>query len=131
MVDPPEEGVPSAKTLVERLREAPQKVVGYLSDNIKLYVAHVLELFKSYWHQANLVPLGKGVAVECSEEKISEFREEVKPIAGEIVKSLEQDEESYILFLELQLCICIYNCPYDVCRVRDFSIYDRGFVVMT
>ena len=120
MVDPPKEGVPSAKTLVERLREAPQKDV-----------VHVLELFKSYWHQANLVPLGKGVAVECSEEKFSEFREEVKPIAGEIVKSLEQDEESYILFLELQLCICIYNCPYDVCRVRDFSIYDCGFVVMT
>ena len=94
MVDPAEEGVPSAKTLVERLREAPQKVVGYLSDNTKLYVAHVLGLFKSYWPQAYLVPLGEGMAIECSEEKFSKFREEAKPIAKRIVQCLEQDEEN-------------------------------------
>jgi hypothetical protein len=94
MVDPQVERTPSTKTLVERLREAPKKVVGYLSDNTKLYVAHVLGLFKSYWPQANLVPLGEGMAVECSEEKFSKFREEAKPIAERIVQCLEQDEES-------------------------------------
>ena len=58
MVDPPEEGTKVSKTLVERLQEAPQKIVGYLSDNAKLYIAHVLGLVKSYWPQANLAPLG-------------------------------------------------------------------------
>lgn len=92
MVDPPEEG-----TLVQRLwwsnfKKIP-KVVGYLSDNTKLYVAQVLGLFKSYWPQANLVPLGEGMS-ECSEEKFSAFREEAKPIAEKIVKSSEQDEKS-------------------------------------
>ena len=58
MVDPPVEGAEVSKTLVEQLREAPQKIVGFLSDNAKLYVAHVLGLLKSYWPQANLAPLG-------------------------------------------------------------------------
>ena len=48
MVDPPEEGAEVSKTLVERLREAPRKFVGFLSDNSKLYVARVLGLVKSY-----------------------------------------------------------------------------------
>ena len=47
MADLPEDGTEMTKTLVERLREAPQKIVRYLSDNTKLYVAHVLGLFKS------------------------------------------------------------------------------------
>ena len=58
MVDPLEEGAKVSKTLVERLREAPRKIVGFLSDNAKLYIAHVLGLVKSYWPQANLAPLG-------------------------------------------------------------------------
>ena len=93
MVDPPEEGAEVSKTLVERLQEAPQKIVGFLSDNAKLYVAHVLGLVKSYWPQANLAPLGQGMAVECSKENFARFREEAKPIAEKIVEFLEQDEE--------------------------------------
>jgi hypothetical protein len=41
MVDPPEKGAGVTKTLVERLREAPHKIVEYLSDNAKQHVAHV------------------------------------------------------------------------------------------
>ena len=73
MVDPLEEGTPSTRTLVESLQEAPQKIVGYLSDNAKLYVVHVLGLVKSYWPQANLAPLEKGIPSECSEEKFCAF----------------------------------------------------------
>ena len=73
MVDPPEEGTKITKTLVERLQEAPQKIVGYLADNTNLYVVHVLGLFKSYCREANLVPPGEGMAVECSEENITKF----------------------------------------------------------
>jgi hypothetical protein len=35
MVDPLEEGVISERTLLERLREAPQKTYGYISDTTK------------------------------------------------------------------------------------------------
>ncbi|XP_039822696.1 ras-related protein Rab-2-A-like [Panicum virgatum] len=48
MVDPLEEGTLSTKTLVESLEEAPQKILSYVSDNTKAYVAHVLALVKSY-----------------------------------------------------------------------------------
>ena len=90
MVDPPEEGAEDTKTLVERLREAPHKIVEYHSDNAKQYVAHVLGLVMSYWPQAKLAPLGEGMAEECSEE---DFAKEAKPVAKKIVESLEQDEE--------------------------------------
>ena len=39
-----EEGVATSKSLSERLREAPQKIAGYLSETTKDYVAHVLGL---------------------------------------------------------------------------------------
>ena len=90
MVDPPEEGAEVSKTLVERLREAPQKIVGFLSDNAKLYIAHVLGLVKSYWPQAKLDVVATGVSAECSAEKFEEYTEELKPVAVKIVSSLEE-----------------------------------------
>jgi hypothetical protein len=80
MVDPPEEGVVSDKTLLERLREAPQT-----------YVAHVLGLVNSYWPKANLNPLADGMSTDCSKEKFSEFVKEMKLVAHKLVDSLEQD----------------------------------------
>jgi hypothetical protein len=49
VVDPPEEGIDISKTLLQHLREAPQKITGYISETTKTYVAHVLGLVKSYW----------------------------------------------------------------------------------
>jgi chromosome segregation ATPase len=48
MVDPPEGGVVDNRTLLERLREALQKIASYLSETTKIYVAHVLGLVKSF-----------------------------------------------------------------------------------
>jgi hypothetical protein len=81
MVDPPEEGVVSGKTLLERLCEAPQKITCYILDTTKTYVAHILGLMKSYCPKANLNPLSDGMSIGCSEERFSEFVEEVKPVA--------------------------------------------------
>ena len=89
MVDPLEEGTLSTKTLVESLEEAPQKLLSYVSDNTKAYVAHVLALVKSYWPQAKLAPLASGVAVNCPEEDFLWYREESEPLDGDIIKSLE------------------------------------------
>ena len=89
MVDPLEEGTSSTKTLVERLEEAPQKILSYVSDNTKAYVAHVLALVTSYWPQAKLAPLASGAAVDCSEDDFLRYREESEPLASDIIKSLE------------------------------------------
>jgi phage gp36-like protein len=61
MVDPPEEGVVDNMTLLECLREAPQKISCYLSETTKTYVAHVLGLIKSFWPKGNLSPLADGM----------------------------------------------------------------------
>jgi len=74
MVDPPEEGTEQVKTLLERLRGAPQKIVKYLSDNTRQYVSHVLGLVKSYWPQANLTPV-EGMAIECTDQKFANLGE--------------------------------------------------------
>ena len=89
MVDPLEEGTLSTKTLVESLEEAPQKLLSYVSDNTKAYVAHVLALVKSYWPQAKLAPLASGAAVDCPKEDFLWYREESEPLDGDIIKSLE------------------------------------------
>jgi hypothetical protein len=89
MVDPPDEGVVSDKMLIERLREAPQKIIGYISETTKTYVAHILGLLKSYLPEANLSPLVDGMFADCSEEKFSEFVRKVKPVAHQLVDSLE------------------------------------------
>ena len=72
MVDPVEEGAIKGKTLVERQHEAPQKIVGYLTETSKQYIMHVLGLAKSYWPQARLTPLGDGMAQECTEDRFTE-----------------------------------------------------------
>jgi hypothetical protein len=53
--------------LLERLREALQKIASYLSETTKIYVAHVLGLVKSFWPKADVKPLEDGMAADCSE----------------------------------------------------------------
>lgn len=91
MVDPPEEVTEQTKALLGRLLGALQGIIKYLSDTTRQYVSHVLGLVKSYWPQTNLVPLGEGISIECSEDKFAYLVEEVKPIADRIVDSLEQE----------------------------------------
>jgi len=74
---------------VERLEEAPQKILNYISNNTKSYVAHVLALVKSYWPQAKLAPLASGIVVDYPEEDFVYCRDEAEPLADEIIKSLE------------------------------------------
>jgi hypothetical protein len=81
MVDPLEEGVVSDKTLLERLRETPQKITSYISATTRTYVEDILGLIKSYWPKANLEPLAIGMSADCTEDKFKELVEEVKPVA--------------------------------------------------
>lgn len=91
MVDPLEESTQVGRTLLEQLQGSPQKIMRYLWDTTRGYVSHVLGLVKSYWPQANLVPLGEGISAECSEEIFATFVQEVMPVADRIVDNLEQE----------------------------------------
>ena len=88
-----EDGEAGNKTLVERLREAPQKITSFLSDTSKQYLAHALRLVKSFWPAANLALIGDGVVVGCSGEKFSKYVEEMKPIADKVIIGLEPSSE--------------------------------------
>jgi hypothetical protein len=91
MVGPPEEGVLSERTLLERLHKAPHKISRYISETTRTYVAHILGLVKSYWPKANLSPLADSIAAECCKEKFSKFVEEAKPVAQKLIDNLEQE----------------------------------------
>ena len=91
-----EKGEAGDKTLVERLREAPQKITSFLSDTSKQYLAHALRLVKSFWPAANLALIGDGLAEGCSDDKFAEYVEEVKPIADKIISSLEQPSDGEV-----------------------------------
>ena len=56
------------KSLLERLREAPQWLSSFFSDTSREYLAHALGLVKSFLPSANLSPIGDGVVIGCSEE---------------------------------------------------------------
>ena len=57
------------------------------------YFAHALGLVRSFLPSVNLALIGDGAAVGCSEEKFSEYVEEMKPIADKAISGLEPAPE--------------------------------------
>ena len=80
----------SSKSLVERLEEAPRKIVDYLSTTSKNYLSHMLAIVKSYWPQHNLAPIALGIAADCPDQDFLRYREETELIAEEILKNLAE-----------------------------------------
>ena len=73
MVDPQEGEVSSSRFLVERLEEAPRKIIDFMTATSKNYLSHMLAVVKSYWPQHNLAPIAKGIATDCSEEEFQGY----------------------------------------------------------
>ena len=73
VVDMVEDEKAAGKGLLERLREAPQRLGSFFSDTSRDYLAHALGLVKSFVPSANLSLIGDGIAVGCSEERFSEY----------------------------------------------------------
>jgi hypothetical protein len=82
------------KSLLDRLREAPQRLSSFFSDTSRDYLAHALGLVKSFLPSMNLSFIGNGVAVGCSEERFSKYVAEMKPIAEKVISSLEPAPEA-------------------------------------
>ena len=89
VVDMVEDEEAGGKSLLDRLREAPQRLGSFFSDTSRDYLAHALGLVKSFLPSVNLSFIGDGVVVGCSEEKFSEYVAEMKPIADKVISSLE------------------------------------------
>ena len=94
VVDMVEDEEAGGKSLLDRLREAPQRLGSFFSDTSRDYLAHALGLVKSFLPSANLSPIGDGVAVGCSEEQFFEYVTEMKPIADKVISGLEPTPES-------------------------------------
>jgi len=94
VIDMVEDERAAEKSLLERLREAPQRLSSFLSEISRDYLAHALGLVMSFLRYANLSFIGDGVAVGCSEEKFSEYVAEMKPIADKVISGIEPLSES-------------------------------------
>ena len=55
---------------MERLEEAPQKFFDVMTATSKNYLTHMIGVVKSYLPQFNLAPIAKGIAPNCSDEKL-------------------------------------------------------------
>ena len=82
------------KSLLDRLRETPQRLSSFFSDTSRDYLAHALGLVKSFLPSVNLSFISDRVAVGCSEERFSEYVAEMKPIADKVISSLEPATEA-------------------------------------
>ena len=91
MVEDEEAG---GKSLLDRLREAPQRLSNFFSDTSREYLAHALGLVKSFLPSANLSLIGDGIVVGCSEERFSVYVVEMKPITDKVISGLEPAPES-------------------------------------
>jgi hypothetical protein len=91
MVDPPEEGQVGERPLLERLCGAPQKVVKSLSKASVACVSHALAFVKSFLPEAQLETFAQGVAAECTEDRCTEYLQEARPIAEQIVENILQE----------------------------------------
>jgi len=94
VVDMVEDEGTGEKSLLERLREASQRLSSFFSETSRDYLAHALGLVKFFLPSANLSLIGDGVAVGCSEEQFSEYVTEMKPIADRVISGLEPAPES-------------------------------------
>jgi hypothetical protein len=91
MVDPLEEGEASPRPLLEQLREAPKKVLKFLSKAPVACVSNALAIVKSFLLDARLEIFAQGMAADCTEEQFDEYLREAQPVAEQIVQSVLQD----------------------------------------
>jgi hypothetical protein len=91
MVNPPEEGEVSPRPLLERLREAPKKVLKFLSEAPVACVSNALAYVKSFLPNAQLDIFAQGMAADCTDEQFDEYLREAQPVAERIVHTVLQD----------------------------------------
>jgi hypothetical protein len=90
-VDPPEEGEANPRPLLERLHEAPKKVMKILSEAPVTCINNALAIVKSFLPSAKLEIFAQGMAADCTEEQFDRYLLEAQPVSEHIVQSVIQD----------------------------------------
>jgi hypothetical protein len=91
MVDPLEEGVANPRPLLECLREAPKKVIKFLSEAPVTCVNNALAIVKSFLPSAQLEIFAQGMAADYTEDQFDRYLLEAQPVSERIVQSVMQD----------------------------------------
>jgi hypothetical protein len=91
MVDPPEEGEANPRPLLEWLREAPKKVIKFLSEAPITCINNALAIVKSFLPSAQLEIFAQGMAADGTEDQFDRYLLEAQPVSERIVQSVMQD----------------------------------------
>jgi hypothetical protein len=84
----PHPGGPKIAPLVDRLKEAPGRLVTYVKHLVKSIPNQVLAFMKSYFPKALVDVVVGGLATNCSDDQYKELMEQMAPIAKQVAKKL-------------------------------------------
>jgi hypothetical protein len=82
----PHPGGPKIAPLVDRLREAPSRLVMYVKHLAKMIANQVMAYMKSYFPKALVDVVAGGLAANCTDEQYTELLEQMAPIAEQIAE---------------------------------------------
>ena len=84
----PHPGRPKIAPLVDRLKEAPGRLMTYVKYLAKSIPNQVLAYMKSYFSKAPVDVVAGGLVANCSDEQYKALLEEMAPIAEQVVEKL-------------------------------------------
>jgi hypothetical protein len=84
----PHLGGPKIAPLVDRLKEAPSRLVAYLKHLAKSIPNQVLDFMKCYFPKAPVDVVAGGQAANCTDEQYAELLEQMAPIAEQVADKL-------------------------------------------
>jgi hypothetical protein len=84
----PHPGSPKIAPLVDRLREAPNRLTTYVKHLAKSIPNQVLAFMKSYFPNAPVDVVAGGLAANYTDEQYAELLEQMAPIAGQVAEKL-------------------------------------------
>jgi septal ring factor EnvC (AmiA/AmiB activator) len=84
----PHPGGPKIAPLVDRLREAPSRLVTYIKHLAKSIPNQILAYTKSYFPKAPVDVVAGGLATNCMDEQYTELLEQMAPIVEQVAEKL-------------------------------------------
>jgi hypothetical protein len=73
---------------VNRLKEAPSRLVAYVKHLAKSIPNQVLAFMKSYFPKAPVDVVAGGLTASCTDEQYAELLEQISPIAEQVADKL-------------------------------------------
>jgi hypothetical protein len=84
----PHPGGPKIAPLVDRLREAPNRLAAYVKHLAKSIPNQILAYMKSYFPKAPVDVVAGGLAANYTDEQYAELLEQMAPIAEQVAEKL-------------------------------------------